>query len=174
MKNRVVPVLITLVLIIIVGAATVVSLISAYRKGSTEFVDFERTYDSAAGIWRVPSRCHWPWGTPWGRMLLLSRCFVRLMPKCTRIRVRWNAVPSNYENKTMYDCSPSVWNMLLKNQAIVSWALPKGTVSNEFSICRFDYFSRFSTFPCFLHTLGLYFCIQCSDGRAPHIPVIFR
>ena len=45
MKNRVVPVLITLVLIIIVGAATVVSLISAYRKGSTEFVDFERTYD---------------------------------------------------------------------------------------------------------------------------------
>ncbi|HIQ99597.1 MAG TPA: SH3 domain-containing protein [Candidatus Scybalocola faecavium] len=45
MKNRVVPVLITLVLIVIVGAATVVSLISAYRKGSTEFVDFERTYD---------------------------------------------------------------------------------------------------------------------------------
>ena len=41
MKNRVVPVLITLVLIVIVGAATVVSLISAYRKGSTEFVDFE-------------------------------------------------------------------------------------------------------------------------------------
>ncbi len=45
MKNRVVPVLITLVLIVIVGAATVVSLIRTYRKGSTEYVDFEGIYD---------------------------------------------------------------------------------------------------------------------------------
>ena len=45
MKNRVVPVLITLVLIIVVGIFTAISLINNYRKGSTEFVDFEETYE---------------------------------------------------------------------------------------------------------------------------------
>lgn len=45
MKNRVVPVLIILVLIIGIGCATAISLINNYRKGSTEVVDFEEGYD---------------------------------------------------------------------------------------------------------------------------------
>lgn len=45
MKNRVVPVLIILVLIITVGFATAISLLNNYRQGSTEIVDFKKGYD---------------------------------------------------------------------------------------------------------------------------------
>lgn len=41
MKHRVVPVLIVLILIFVVGAVTAVSLITDYRNGSTEEVDYE-------------------------------------------------------------------------------------------------------------------------------------
>lgn len=44
MKSRVVPVLIILVLIIVVGSITAISLINNYRKGSTEVVDFSEGY----------------------------------------------------------------------------------------------------------------------------------
>lgn len=44
MKNRVIPVLITLVLICVIGGITAVGLINNYKKGSTEFVDYEETY----------------------------------------------------------------------------------------------------------------------------------
>lgn len=44
MKHRVLPILITLVLICVIGGITAVGLINNYKKGSTEFVDYEATY----------------------------------------------------------------------------------------------------------------------------------
>ena len=44
MKNRVIPILITLVLICVIGGVTAVGLYKNYQKGSTEFVDYEATY----------------------------------------------------------------------------------------------------------------------------------